>query len=176
LKPVREVVALENKHPRNLEYCREVKDESAVYYYDAKEAICDLLAEKGLFDDARNLAVSPNNPFGRYPSGQLLGESLSGSWYQEAYNNMLSDPRGGVNDTEGHPLFMFPLVLYMDKTGVTVMQRHGLEPVMLSTLILNEKASNKTDKSWRHLRFIPYQDQKSRASNKRERSTKKGQR
>ena len=58
--------------------------------------------------------------------------------------------------------------LYLDKTGTSILQRHGLEPVMVTTAILKEKEWNKTEKSWWHLGFIPDLEQKSRAAKARE--------
>ena len=62
----------------------------------------------------------------------------------------------------------------MCKDGTSILQRHGLEPVMATTAILKEKERNKTEKSWQHLGFIPDLEQKSCAAKARERSTAKG--
>lgn len=166
MKPTREVVDIEHLPPPAVRYDNQPiprKVDTAVYYFDAQSAISELLGTPNLFSDVANLAVPPENPFGRCPSGQPLGESTTGSWYQEAYDNMF-ERSGGTGKYGELDYFLLPLVLYMDKTGVTIMQRHGLEPVMLTTIVLNEKARNKTDLSWRHLGFIPDLDQKSRAA------------
>ena len=173
-------VVLENSSPLDENYKREKKDEAVCFTFDAESSISSLLADEELFCNLDNLAVDPDNPFGRCPRNQPLGEVLTGSWYQEAYDNMLINH--GIGGIEGNgkdsannlPLFMMPIIIYLDKTGTSVMQRHGLEPVMVTTPILKEKIRNITKKSWRHLGFIPDMDQKSRASKQRERSTKKG--
>ena len=173
-------VVLENSSPLDENYKREKKDEAVCFTFDAESSISSLLADEELFCNLDNLAVDPNNPFGRCPRNQPLGEVLTGSWYQEAYDNMLINhgiggiAGDGIDKANNLPLFMMPIIIYLDKTGTSVMQRHGLEPVMVTTPILKEKIRNITKKSWRHLGFIPDMDQKSRASKQRERSTKKG--
>ena len=162
LEPCRQTVALETFHPRNLNYVRDsAKDTCGVYTYDATAAIKSLLDEADLFTNFSNLAVNPKDPFGRFPKGSPLEESISGSWYQDAYENMLKIFGGTPHTKEGVPVLLFPLCIYLDKTGISILQRHGLEPVMISCLLLNLKARGQTERSWRHLGFIPDLDQKS---------------
>jgi len=175
LEPHRQIVALETKHPRNENYIRDsTNDTCGVYSFDATAAIKSLLDEAGLFTSFSNLAVNATDPFGRFPKGSPLDESISGSWYQDAFDNMVKIFGEQLQTKEGVPVLLFPLCIYLDKTGISILQRHGLEPVMVSCLLLNMKARNQTDRSWRHLGFIPDLDQKSRASKARERSTAAG--
>ena len=145
-----------------------------MYSFDATATIKSLLDEAGLFSHFSNLAVNQADPFGRFPKGSPLDESISGSWYQDASDNMVKIFGESLQTEEGVPVLLFPLCIYLDKTGISMLQRHGLEPVMVSSLLLNLKARNQTDRSWQHLGFIPDLDQKSRASKARERSTAAG--
>ena len=51
----------------------------------------------------------------------------------------------------------------MDKTGTSVQQQHGLEPLMMTFSLFKEHIWNQTFRSWRPLGYIPDLDQGSKA-------------
>ena len=153
------------------------KDVAEVNFFSAEAVVTHLLMDKNLCGDSKCLALDPDNPFACPKPKQPLGEVTTGSWYQEAWLNMIKDAdlKDGVPVCEeGYPLFMVPLIIYLDKTGTSVMQRHGVEPVMVTLAFLTQATRNKTDLSWRPLGYMPDFDQKSRAAKAQERATLKG--
>ena len=60
-----------------------------------------------------------------------------------------------------------PIAIYLDKTGTTVMERFGLEPVMITILTLKAEIRNKTASAWAPLGFLPDLDNKSRNETKK---------
>jgi Plavaka transposase len=80
---------------------------------------------------AENLVVQPDDPFQRYvPPNGRLGECLSGSWYNHAWNEMEKDGRGN---------FMIPIILYIDKTQLSMSGKLSIYPVQMSLGIFTEK-------------------------------------
>ena len=95
--------------------------------------------------DLNNLAVNQQDPFGRYmsPDGRL-GEVNSGKWYNCAYQNL-------INEDAPVPEFLIGVILYCDKTGTSVQQRHGLEPLMMTFTLFQEHICNQTFHAWHPL-------------------------
>ena len=119
--------------------------------------------DNNLCGNADNLALDQNRPFDRPAANQPLGEVTTGSWYQSAWTHMIKDAdvvKGVPVCKNGFPLFMVPLIIYLGKTGTSVMQRHGIEPVMITLAFLTQKARNKTRESWCPLGYLPDFDQK----------------
>jgi hypothetical protein len=91
---------------------------------------------RSLLDDAvlnrdENLVINPEDRFQRYssPDGRL-GECLSGSWYNHAWDEMEKD---GICD------FMIPIILYIDKTQISISGKLSIFPVQMSLGIFTEK-------------------------------------
>ena len=174
LAPQTHYIELENSNSRDENPHRAGKDIAEVHCFNAEAVIKHLLMDNNLCGKQSNLALDLNRPFDCPSACQPLGEVTTGSWYQQAWSDMIKDAMvvDGVPVCEnGFPLFMVPLIIYLDKTGTSVMQRHGVEPVMVTLAFLTQKARNKTDESWRPLGYMPDFDLKSRAEKKRERST-----
>ena len=117
-----------------------------VIRFDAESQIRDLLHHP-VWRHPECLVVNPENPFGMYiPRSGRLGEVLSGSWYKRTYSESIKTPL---------LQFLLVLILYQDKTGISAVQRHGLEPVMFTFANFKEEFRNQCESSWRHLGFIP---------------------
>ena len=142
-------------------FTRGPRDVSSVFVFDAEEQIKSLLNDMELFSDIDNLVVDPENPFGRYisPDGRL-GEVYSGNWYDHAYTELI-DKNPSPNGSP--PKFFLGINLYLDKTGTSINQRHGLEPCMITALIIKERVRNQCYRCHRQLGYIPDLDQRSHA-------------
>ena len=96
-----------------------------------------------------NLVVNPDSPFTQYtPPDGLLGESLSGSWYRHAWDHM-----------EGNDLgtFMIPIILYIDKTQMSLSGKLSIYPVQMSLSIFTEETRRRAS-AWRPLGYIANED------------------
>ena len=94
-----------------------------VYTFDVEEKIRFGLSDPEIMSNLDNLNVDPDNPFGPYPSNMNIGEVYSGNWYRRAYRKYCAhDPANN---------FLCGSFIYVDKSGTSMVQRHGLEPVML---------------------------------------------
>ena len=93
---------------------------------------------RSLLDDPvlnrdENLVLNQDDRFQRYyPPDGRLGECLSGSWYNHAWDEMEKD--GLCN-------FMIPIILYIDKTVLSISGKLSIFPVQMSLGIFTEKAS-----------------------------------
>jgi hypothetical protein len=93
---------------------------------------------RSLLDDPvlnrdENLVLNPLDRFQKYtPPDGRLGECLSGSWYNHAWDEMVND---GVCN------FMIPIILYIDKTQISISGKLSIFPVQMSLGIFTEKAS-----------------------------------
>ncbi len=163
--PIAETVALENCTNQNgsnhLEYRRLPRDVAVMFRYDFLLQMMDLLSDAAIFGNLDNLDVNNNgsNPdcFGKFfrPDGGVY-EVNSGSWYQHAYDNLITDPQNEL---------LVPLIFYVDKTGTDSLQRHGVEPFMFTTSLINLKQRQST-RSWRVLCYVPELKGKSSAQSK----------
>jgi hypothetical protein len=71
-----------------------------------------------------NLVINTADPFTQYvPPDGLLGECLSGSWYKNAWEHMEQNQLGN---------FMIPIILYIDKTCLSLSGRLSIFPVQMS--------------------------------------------
>jgi hypothetical protein len=133
---------------------------ASVFVFDAKLQIKSLLGDIGLFKDIDNLVVDPDNLFGCYrsPDGKL-GEVYSGQWYDCANKELIED--APPSPPGRPPKFFLGLTLYVDKTGTSINQRHGLEPCMMTALIIKETIRNQCYRCHRPLGYIPDLEQKS---------------
>jgi hypothetical protein len=81
-----------------------------------------------------NLVINPVDRFQQYsPPDGRLGECLSGSWYKHAWEEMEKD---GICD------YMIPIILYIDKTQISISGKLSIFPVQMSLGIFTEKASS----------------------------------
>jgi Plavaka transposase len=93
---------------------------------------------KSLLDDPvlnrdENLVINTVDRFQKYsPPDGRLGECISGSWYKHAWEEMEKD---GICD------FMIPIILYIDKTQISISGKLSIFPVQMSLGIFTEKAS-----------------------------------
>jgi hypothetical protein len=147
--PTSIVVPLENESKLNtpLNYSRGPRDVVEVIRYNFLEQLTDLLSDTTIFGDLANLDVNhTNDRFGQFHrSDGKVDQVNSGSWYQTAYENVISDP---PNE------FLMPIIMYVDKTGTDVLQRHGVEPLLFTTSVITWKKRQDL-RSWRALGFIP---------------------
>ena len=102
-----------------------------------------------LLNTIDNLVVNPDDPFTQYqPPGGLLNQSLSGSWYKNAWTHM---------ETNTECNFMIPIILYIDKTQLCLSGKLSLFPVQMSLSIFTEEARRKAN-AWRPLGYIANED------------------
>ena len=97
-----------------------------------------------LLNTPNNLVLNADNPFAQYiPPDGLLGECISGSWYNNAWAHM-----------EQHKLgdFMIPIILYIDKTCLSLTGRLSIFPVQMSLGILTKQARRRSN-AWRPLGY-----------------------
>ena len=85
-----------------------------------------------LLNTIDNLVVNPDDPFTQYqPPGGLLNQSLSGSWYKNAWTHM---------ETNTECNFMIPIILYIDKTQLCLSGKLSLFPVQMSLSIFTKES------------------------------------
>jgi hypothetical protein len=107
-------------------------DTIKVTRFDFMTQVQSLLDDSVLNRD-ENLVINSIDRFQKYfPPDGRLGECLSGSWYNHAWDEMEKD---GICD------FMIPIILYIDKTQVSVSGKLTIYPVQMSLGIFTEKAS-----------------------------------
>jgi hypothetical protein len=86
-----------------------------------------------------NLVINLNNPFSQYvPPDGLLKETLSGSWYNNAWDHM---------ELHTNCNFMIPIVLYIDKTQISIPGKLSIYPVQMSLAIFTEE-TRRTSRAW----------------------------
>jgi hypothetical protein len=148
-KPIPLPVTLENKHLRErdyLSYERGEREVAVVISYDFSSQLMDLLHDDSIFGNLDNLDVNPDNPYGRYISGNdEFDEVNSAYWYGQAYDHCIKDDMNEM---------LFPIIMYIDKTGTDALQRHALEPLLFTTSVISWKRRQDI-KSWRPLGFVP---------------------
>ena len=143
-------------------YSPGINDVVNVVSFNLKDIVLDLLSDVDLFGNLNNLAVDVDNPFGPYRSTDArLDEINSGLCYQMAWDGL---------DMGKHD-FLLPIIAFIDKTGIDGNQRHGVDPCLITTTILNRKTRN-LPFAWRHLGFINDLEKGSSAQKARNRSGK----
>ena len=102
-----------------------------------------------LLNVEENLVVNAVDSFTKYesPTG-LLNESISGSWYQTAWLHM-------EQSTECN--FMIPIILYIDKTQMSLSGKLSIFPVQMSLAIFTEETRRRAS-AWRPLGYIANED------------------
>jgi hypothetical protein len=115
-----------------------------------------LLLQNGNIMKQENLLIDISDPLKAFKAlGQVRGDAISGSGYQDAYNRLSTNP--------GNQLFV-PIIQWIDKTTVTGNDRFSLKPFMFTPAIFTEKF-RRTFPAWAFHGFIP-EDHCSAAENK----------
>ena len=130
-------MGMENQRPQEVPVTLPGKrgnDSIEVTRFDFLTQLRSLLDDPVLNRD-ENLVLNPDDRFQRYvaPDG-LLGECLSGSWYRHAWDEMEKD---GICN------FMIPIILYIDKTQLSISGKLSIFPVQMSLGIFTEKVSTR---------------------------------
>jgi len=98
--------------------------------FDFRRQLACLLDDPVLNRD-ENLVINAEDHFQKYvPPDGRLGECLSGSWYNHAWDTMVAN--GSCN-------FMIPIILYIDKTQLSISGKLSIFPVQMSLGIFTEK-------------------------------------
>ena len=122
----------------------EQDDTIKVTRFDFTTQLRSLLDDPVLNRD-ENLVLNPDDRFQKYsPPDGRLGECISGSWYQHAWDEMVSD---GICD------FMIPNIFYIDKTQLSISGKLSIHPVQMSLGIFTEKC-RRSAYAWRPLGYI----------------------
>ena len=155
--PIIEKVGLEGK--------RTSMEQVDVVHFHFQRQLEDILGDHELFSDLENVIVNNHDPWSPYKSDppDKLDEILDGQWYKDTCGRMLTN-----NPDE----FLMPIVLYVDKTGTDIQQRHGLEPLVFTTAILSRHVRN-TTRAWRMMGYIPDLDLSSKAAKAASRQKKR---
>jgi hypothetical protein len=129
-------MGMENHRPKEIEVKlpSDKRDEDVVQVtvFDFKAQLQSLLDDPVLNRD-ENLVINHEERFTRYvPPNGRLGECLSGSWYNHAWDEMEKD---GICN------FMIPIIFYIDKTQVSSSGKLSIHPVQMSLGIFTEKVS-----------------------------------
>ena len=148
---------------------RGIRDSVEVATFDFEAQLRDLLSDNELFGNVDNLVVNDTgdvpDSFQPYRGdGRHLDEVLDGAWYKRTV--ALYQAREGENRRR----FVLPIIFYVDKTGTTHNQRHGVEPLVFTVGILKREIRNQP-RAWRCLGYIPDLEQKSSAVKAAARST-----
>jgi len=105
-------------------------DTIKVTTFDFRQQLASLLDDPVLNRD-ENLVINTTDRFQKYiPPDGLLGECLSGSWYNHAWDTMVAN---------GSCDFMIPIILYVDKTQISISGKLSIFPVQMSLGIFTEK-------------------------------------
>ena len=128
--------------------------------------ILDLLDDETVFGSLDNLVVndgSTRSPFEPYQNVSGFSEEiLDGTWYSETIERLRRFEEDKFVDGAD---FLFPVIMYVDKTGTSMNQRYPLEPFLFTTAIIKRKLRN-LPKCWRPLGFIPDLETKSSAESR----------
>jgi hypothetical protein len=123
-------------------------DKIPVTKFDFISQLHSLLSDGELNTEA-NLVINPDAPFTRYTSPDgLLKECLSGSWYQHAWDHMITNTNCN---------YMIPIILYIDKTQMSLSGKLSIFPVQMSLGIFKEE-TRRTARAWRPLGYIANED------------------
>ena len=68
-------------------------------------------------NNENNLVINKNNPYGKYENEEnLLGELLTGSWYNKSYDHLIQDPEKD---------FLCPFIGYCDACKISEKSQYG---------------------------------------------------
>ena len=123
---------------------KRIEDTINVTTFDFIGQFLHLLSDPYL-NSPDKLQINPTDPFTRYqPPDGCLNESLSGSWYNNAWDYMESQTQCD---------FMIPIVLYIDKTVLSISGKLSMYPVQMSLSIFTEE-TRRSSRAWRPLGYI----------------------
>ena len=135
------------------------RDMVACISFNIEKYILDLLDDRAIFGNVNNLVVNGDDPFLPYLNTTgSADEIMDGSWYPDTLERLTEPPRQFCPNME----FLFPIVVYLDKTGTALNQRYPLEPVLFTTAIIRRALRN-CPRAWRPVGFIPDLETKSKA-------------
>ena len=91
-------------------------DHITMVYFPFINQLKSLLDNK-ILNRKENLVINAQDPFGKYNSDDgLLGEVLTGSWYNKAYNNLFMDQNKD---------FLCPIIAYCDACQISDKSQYG---------------------------------------------------
>ena len=123
-------------------------DAIPVTTFDFISQLHSLLSDKELNTPA-NLVINHDAPFTRYvPPDGRLGECLSGTWYNDAWDHM---------EINTNCTYMIPIIMYIDKTQMSLSGKLSIFPVQMSLGIFTE-ATRRTSRAWCPLGYIANED------------------
>ena len=103
-----------------------------VVVFDVKQMLMSLFDNTNL-NQYQNLVVNSTDRFAKYePDDNRFGEVNSGTWYNTAYKNCITDPD---ND------FLCPLVLASDKTTLSELGDLHVDAIFMTTSIFDIKVN-----------------------------------
>lgn len=148
-------VFLEGLCKRNIDFHLGPHDQVHLLVYDFGEQINDLYKDTALWGDTDNLVQQMHNPTkmfqGEPPTCSSLDEVVDAAWYRATCQQIRGS---GILGTDKFFL-VSPVVGYIDAAGTDhAYQRHGAEPFMFTTALLNRKSRNNFS-SWRLLGYLP---------------------
>ena len=116
-----------------------------VIAFDFVPQLLSLLQDRSIMT-SENLVIDPINPLARYTTpNQVLGEAMSGTVYQEAYDRLITNPSKQL---------LVPIIQWVDRTSVTGNDRFSLKPYMFTLAIFTE-LFRRTIGAWRYHGFFP---------------------
>ena len=119
-------------------------DKLDVICYDFVPQLLSILQDKEMMT-LDNLVLDPMNPLAMYkPSNGRLGEALSGSVYQQMYDEYVTDPSRQL---------LCPLICYTDATSVDANSRFAVEPFFFTPAILKHATRSRAD-AWRPFGYV----------------------
>lgn len=140
-----------------------------VLKFDVLNGCRSLVRNRNLWGDMNNVVANREDPFLPYEKvGEGLDEALDGTWWPCM---LLELQRRGIFDP--HREFIFPVVIYMDKTGTTGNQRYPLEPLVFTFLNIRRALRNLPD-FWMMAGYLPDLDGKSSAEKQQHRQRNRG--
>jgi Plavaka transposase len=144
-------VGMEHMHPSVVEVQLpglRATDTISVTTFDFTSQFHSLPSDKEL-NIPGNLGINQQDPFTRYmPPDGRLGECLSGSWDNNAWDHMEAN-------TDWN--FMIPIVLYIDKTKLSLTGKLTLFPVTMSLSMFTEVTRHQS-RAWRTVGLIANED------------------
>jgi hypothetical protein len=142
-----------------------------VITFNARRMILHLLDDTNIFGGLGYLVINHDNPFLPYKNISGVSEEiLDGTWYSDSIKRLktyLPDP------FKVEVEFLLHIVMYVDKTGMSMNQRYPLEPFIFTTEVLKRSMQNKPT-SWPPLGFIPDLERTSSAESRYINSLNKG--
>jgi len=160
-----------DKIPKNNQSRSSHRDKANVIVFDFKDQVYDLLHNPDTFGNMENLIGTHrmDDPFNSAPiehNDGRVDEIMDGQWYKDTYEEC----KAIAGD---EPFVVYPVIMYMDKTGTDVYNRSGLEPLLFTLCNLNRSCRNRYA-AWRMLGINANLDAKSSAQKSKQRGGRIG--